>query len=170
MERFDFGFDAETDGFNATKVHSLVIIDANTGAVYSCADQDGFIPIAQGVEMLECADRVIGHSILQFDIPKLSKLRGAKIDRARVLDTLLASRIAWPDLRDRDAAEGLVPLPLQGKHSLESWGYRLGIRKGAFKKFTDWQHWSVAMQDYCIQDVRVTLALYRRILAEAEVT
>ena len=52
-----------------------------------------------------------------------------------------------------------MPLQLYGRHSLESYGYRLGEYKGEFGKTTDWQDWSQEMQDYCVQDVQVTTKL-----------
>jgi hypothetical protein len=53
-----------------------------------------------------------------------------------------------------------MPLKLYGRHSLESYGYRLGEFKGAFGKDTDWKDWSQEMEDYCIQDVHVTTKLW----------
>ena len=52
-----------------------------------------------------------------------------------------------------------MPLQLYGRHSLESYGYRLGEYKGEFGKTTDWKNWSEEMQMYCEQDVRVTTKL-----------
>jgi hypothetical protein len=52
-----------------------------------------------------------------------------------------------------------MPLKLYGRHSLESYGYRLGEYKGEFGKTTDWKEWSQGMQDYCVQDVVVTRKL-----------
>ena len=49
-----------------------------------------------------------------------------------------------------------MPTKLYGRHSLEAYGYRLGVYKGDFAKDTDWKEWSQEMQDYCIQDVKVT--------------
>ena len=51
-----------------------------------------------------------------------------------------------------------MPLQLYGRHSLESYGYRLGEYKGGFAKDTDWQEWSQEMEDYA-QDVNVTVKL-----------
>ena len=45
---------------------------------------------------------------------------------------------------------------IYGSHSLKAYGYRLGVYKGDFAKDTDWKEWSQEMQDYCIQDVKVT--------------
>ena len=52
-----------------------------------------------------------------------------------------------------------MPLQLYGRHSLESYGYRLGEYKGGFAKDTDWKEWSQEMEDDCVQDVNVTVKL-----------
>jgi len=52
-----------------------------------------------------------------------------------------------------------MPLRLYGRHSLEAYGYRLGVYKGDFAKDTDWEQWSPAMQEYCENDVQLTLKL-----------
>jgi DNA polymerase I-like protein with 3'-5' exonuclease and polymerase domains len=59
-----------------------------------------------------------------------------------------------------------VPTKLIGRHSLESWGYRLGLRKGDFIKTGDFSKWSQEMQDYCKLDVEVTAELYNLILKQ----
>jgi hypothetical protein len=53
-----------------------------------------------------------------------------------------------------------MPAQLYGRHSLESWGYRLGEYKGGFAKNTDWKEWSQDMEDYMVQDVNVTTKLW----------
>jgi DNA polymerase-1 len=77
-------------------------------------------------------------------------------------DTLIATRLLWPDIRDADIAAGKIPSKLFGRHSLEAWGWRLDQHKG---DFSDWGHWSPEMQHYCMQDVEATLALYNHIVA-----
>ena len=52
-----------------------------------------------------------------------------------------------------------MPLQMYGKHSLASYGYRLGEYKGEFGQTTDWSTWSEEMEEYCIQDVKVTTKL-----------
>ena len=49
-----------------------------------------------------------------------------------------------------------MPTKLYGSHSLKAYGYRLGLHKGDFGEDTDWKEWSQEMQDYCVQDVKVT--------------
>jgi len=52
-----------------------------------------------------------------------------------------------------------MPKKLYGRHSLEAYGYRLGLNKGDFCHDADWSEWSQEMEDYCIQDVKVTTKL-----------
>ena len=69
-------FDIETDGLleEATKCHSLVLLDIDTGEMLSCADKDGYTPINSGLKKLLNADTIIGHNIQAFDVPVLEKL------------------------------------------------------------------------------------------------
>ena len=57
------------------------------------------------------------------------------------------------DFRSKPAG---MPANLYGRHSLESWAYRLNTRKDDFGKTTDWAEYSPEMLEYCIQDVEVS--------------
>lgn len=161
--------DIETDGLldQMTKVHSLVLEDATTGEVYSCADQPGYIPIEEGMRMLMEADLVVFHNGIGFDIPGLQKIYPwFPVDPGKVRDTLVLSRLVWPNLFDRDAGvikARKLPPKLRGSHALKAWGYRLGVLKGDFGETTDWSVWSPEMQSYCEQDVTVTKYLWKKI-------
>lgn len=169
-------FDCETDGFlsKLTKIHCLVLRDADDyGNVLSCTNADRRYPtIKQGLEVLAQADEIIGHNILEFDIPALQKVYPdwKPKDGAKVLDTLLFTRILWPEIKDGDFARvklGKMPGScLIRPHSLESWGYRLGLQKGTYGKGTDWQTWEQEMQDYCELDTAVNWRLWERIKAK----
>ena len=79
-----------------------------------------------------------------------------------VVDTLLLSRLYHPDMANLDKKhvwDGM-PLKLYGKHSLEAYGHRLKEHKGDYGKSSDWTTWSQEMEDYCIQDVKVTTKLW----------
>jgi hypothetical protein len=82
---------------------------------------------------------------------------------AHVVDTLLLSRLYHPDMINLDKKRTWdgMPLKLYGKHSLESYGYRLDERKGDYGFTSDWADWSQEMEDYCIQDVHVTTKLWK---------
>lgn len=167
-------FDIETDGLldTVTKLHCLVILDPDSGGLFSCHTP---AEVAVGLELLEKAKTVIGHNILSFDIPALRKLFPAVYNPGKdqvVLDTLVCTRLIYPDIKNTDFAMSRTPhataLPFRlfGSHSLEAWGFRLGVYKDTFGKTTDWQEWSQEMQDYCEQDVRVTERLWRMIVAK----
>ena len=167
-------FDIETDGLldTMTRLHCLVILDPDSGEMVSCHTPD---EVAAGIELLENAETVIGHNILSFDIPALRKLFPGRYtprkDQA-VLDTLICTRLIYPDIKNTDFAmsrtphASALPFRLYGSHSLEAWGFRLGVYKDTFGKTTNWQEWSREMQEYCEQDVRVTERLYRMVVAK----
>lgn len=164
--------DVETDGLlhQLTRMHSLVAQDDDTDEVTSAADQRGFTPIKTALQKLMSADRLVFHNGIRFDIRAIRKVYPwFEIPEDRLVDTLVLSRLIWPDLGDRDAKlikKGKLPPKLRGSHSLKAWGIRLGILKGDFGEQTDWQHWSLEMQQYCEQDVEVTKALWEKIKAQ----
>lgn len=180
-------FDLETNGFLdvANVIHSLVLQDMDTGAVYSCHDHHAeYDPlkhwdIEQGLRELASADEVCGHNVIKYDIPVIQKLYPSIWKRfdGDVTDTLIMTRLFFPEIRDKDfrvreqqLKRGMEPsLPGQkiGTHGLEAWGYRLGEMKGDYsaimkeKGLDPWSAWNQDMQDYCEQDVRVTQKLYQ---------
>lgn len=262
-------FDIETDGLleDLTTIHSLVMVDVTTGRGWSCTDHPGFsspsgyevVSIKDGLALLGQADEIIGHNIIKFDIPAIQKVYPFwTVPRQKVTDTLILSRLIWPEIRDNDfalrkqhtpkvkvqaerlikqrleanaqaeaeyelakeqhkewakrhrkrlrqldkgqidldefnaqkEADPEVPHPgklelaetdnaavfkevmdryfpgrLIGSHGLEAWGYRLGEWKGDYAKemakqgLDPWASWNVPMQEYCEQDVVVTMKL-----------
>lgn len=155
-------FDLETDGFleQGTKVHCLVAINTRTREVHRFSPNN----IRSGLDFLEQADQLIAHNGMGFDYPFLRKVR-PDIKLPPLLDTLLISRLIFADMRDVDQSRAAgsrnyeLPKHLWGRHSLESWGYRLGEYKGDFDG-GDWQTYTPEMLDYCEQDCWVTLDLY----------
>lgn len=89
--------------------------------------------------------------------------------------------------KPRERAFQPPPGGLYGSHALEAWGHRLGKHKGDYRGDPElaetlcggfgfaskdeveaagaaayarrWESWNQAMEDYCVQDVRVTVAL-----------
>lgn len=157
-------FDIETDGFvsQCTQIHCLGIHDLDTDNTYVFNDKGDQEPISRGVQMLMDADSIIGHNIINFDCAVLRKLYSWFNQPKLILDTLLLSRLYHPDILNLDHRKKWKNMPLQlyGRHSLESYGYRLGEYKGEYGKDTDWKEWSQELQDYMIQDVKVTTKLW----------
>ena len=58
--------------------------------------------IKEGCNMLSKADKIVGHNIIGFDIPALNKLYNFSPPLAKLQDTLVFSRVIYPNLRDDD--------------------------------------------------------------------
>ena len=156
-------FDLETNGLlnDVTCIHCLVIYDSEVDQTYTYNDQGSHEPIVRGIQLLEGAEVIAGHNVLAYDIPVIEKIYPWFKCTALVVDTLLLSRLYHTDILAVDKKRNLnhMPLQLYGRHSLESYGYRLNEYKGEFGKTADWKEWSQEMQDYCEQDVKVTTKL-----------
>lgn len=142
------------------EIHCLVIRTKTGFETYN--HQKG--NIEDGLREISLADEVIGHNAMAFDIPAIKKLYPDFKMNGCLRDTMLLSRLVWPDIRDDDFKRGEpYPKNLIGSHSLKAWGYRLGAYKG---EHTDWSQWSQEMEDYCVQDTHVTLRLWQAIQRE----
>lgn len=152
-------FDIETNGLLDTMdtIHCIAAQDVDTGAVYSWRPHE----IAEGVEFLSNADVLIGHNVIKFDIPAIQMVY-PQFTPNEVLDTLVISRLIWPDLADRDHARiskgRAITGKLVGSHGLAAWGHRLDEHKGDYEG--GWEAWNEEMHTYCEQDVVVTCKLW----------
>lgn len=165
--------DLETNGLleAVSVIHCLVTKDIDTGNV-SCYHDGPFSPrdgsIEEGYELLQRADVVYFHNGIKYDQRVIAKLLGPALPNfPHARDTLVIARLIWPEIKKRDliaAKQKKFPGQLCGRHSLEAWGHRLGIHKGSFKG--PWDVFTQEMLDYCIQDIQVTEALLKRILAK----
>ena len=165
-------FDIETNGFIETmdRIHCIVIRNEEEGQVWSCHDHGAYRDIECALQILMKADVLVGHNIISFDIPAIQKVYPWFKPKAEIHDTLIMSRLFWPDMDSRDDEQyrrnPAFPLPKKrrGSYSLEAFGYRMGILKTEYDG--GFEEWSQVMQDYCEQDVAVTTALYRRALTK----
>jgi len=157
-------FDLETDGLlkDVTTIHCLAIHELETNQTISYNDQGNKEPIVRGVQRLADANCILGHNVIGYDLPVLHKFYPWFVDPPIVVDTLLLSRLYHPQMMELDKKQNWkhMPLKLYGRHSLESYGYRLGEFKGSFGSTTDWKEWSQEMEDYMVQDVNVTTKLW----------
>lgn len=134
-------FDIETDGLNPSRIHCIAahVIGQDVSEFWT-PDRVKYFP-AWLVEIN--AEVLVGHNIIGFDLPVLGKLLGFEW-WGEVEDTLVMSRLDNPSR--------------EGGHSLASWGTRLNFPKG---DYDDWSMYTEEMGEYCKQDVKVLVKLYK---------
>jgi len=155
-------FDIETDGlyFELTRIHCVAIKNLDSGETLVYNDEGDLESITCAITLLDSADWLIGHNIIGYDIPVIQKFFPFFNPKGKAIDTLLLSRLRYPNMLWKDSNEKRIPSKMFGRHSLESWGHRLQCLKGEFGKTTDWTHWSQELQDYMVQDTAVTATLW----------
>lgn len=151
-------FDLESNGLLDTidRIHCIGILNLETG------DYRGYKPdeVDSALLRLSKADEIIGHNIVNYDIPAIQIVKPGWNTEAKITDTLILSRLIYSDLKreDWDAMRDM-PKRLYGSHSLAAWGHRLRNHKGDYKG--GWESWNEEMHEYMEQDVRLTAHLYR---------
>jgi hypothetical protein len=159
-------FDIETNGLlpQLTTIHCIAIRDldecdrrVNSMKTYRPTE------IEDALDRLECADEIIGHNVIGFDIPAIQKLFPDWKPRGKVTDTLVLSRLIKADLLTDDSMrvkhpEGFLKR-FYGSHSLKAWGMRMGNLKGDYDG--GWDTFNEDMLLYMVQDVNVTCDLLK---------
>ena len=128
--------DIETNGLDPDTI--WVAVTMQDGEIQEHYDRDSLSQALSG------DFTVVGHNLIGFDLPVLDKLWGITVDKRRVRDTLVLSRLGNPQR--------------EGGHKLANWG-----GKGAHD---DWSCLSREMVDYCVQDVHVTAKAYNKLKLE----
>lgn len=157
-------FDLETDGLDPDVIHCIAVGEEGHPVWSYGPDQ-----IKEGLEMLCEADELIAHNGIGYDFKVIEKLYPSWPFNGKRVDTLVLSRLIRADLKNEDFefnwAVEEMPRRMYGSHGLKAWGLRLqkNLGSGFLKGDYDggWEHWSQEMQDYCEQDVKVTMALYK---------
>ena len=139
--------DIETDSLDAKHIWIVVAQDVNTGVVSIFRNLTSDVAEAMRFKhYCHHYDRFVFHNGIGFDVPVINRILGNTIDPKNVIDTLVISRLVDYDIKDG--------------HSLDAWGKRLGLFKGVFKDFEGGL--TQEMEDYCINDVAVTVKLYNK--------
>ena len=150
-------FDIEANGLNevtinkkgkcipeATQVWCAATCDVETGETRSYTQDQ----LEEFVQALEAADLIVGHNVFGYDIPVIKRLIRGFVPKA-VYDTLVVSRMIWPD----------KPMLPGQSHSLKAWGQLLGEYKDDYQGGFD--EYNEEMLTYCVQDTVVTAEVYK---------
>tara|TARA_R110002074_G_scaffold394794_1_gene582465 strand:+ start:637 stop:2430 length:1794 start_codon:yes stop_codon:yes gene_type:complete len=157
-------FDLESNGLLDT-IHTIWCIvcrNIDTGEVREYGPSD----IKHALELLANADEIIGHNILDYDIPAIQIVHPGWTYKGKATDTLVLSRLIYGDLFNDDAERNFshdrFPKKLWGSHSLKAWGMRIGDFKDDYDG--GWEAFSDVMLSYCVQDTKVTDTLYKKLM------
>ena len=134
-------FDLEADGLEPTKIFVLCAKTLDKGLTHQFFDADSWKIWVKQTGVTE----LIGHNIINYDLPVLSRLWDFNWD-GKIIDTLVLSRLASP-ARD-------------GGHSLKNWGVICDFNKG---EHDDFESLSNDMVQYCIRDVLLSERVIQRL-------
>ena len=135
--------DIETDGLDATTIWCVVCrYKGQNEVILNEQDFKAYVSDHPNTSW-------VFHNGIGFDVPVLGRLWDVAFDRDSIVDTLVLSRLADPSR--------------SGGHSLRNWGNALGFAKGDHE---DWSQLTPEMVDYCVRDVELTEAVYKKLSIE----
>jgi len=141
-------FDIEANGFyeEADTIWCICAKELETGRTYQYDPKF----LHQGLRLLEMADELIGHNIIDYDLRLLKKIYPGFKPKCLVLDTMILSQILNQER--------------PGGHSLAAAGERYGRSK---PEHEDWSQFSPEMLHRCSEDVEINTLLYDELMQEA---
>lgn len=151
-------FDIEANGLYdlVTRIHCAVFRDLQGKLVRQFTPED----IHKLPEFLDTCDVLIGHNIINYDLPVIEKLMNYTYKGVKV-DTLIMSRLLKP--------KRTLPVHASdsraGPHSLYAWGVRCGVDK---PEHSDWENYSEEMLHRCSEDTVINVKTYHMLMEEAK--
>lgn len=148
-------FDVEANGLHDADTMWCIVVKelGHDSKRFSLSDN------CSGLDYLFDSDIIVGHNILNYDIPLIKRLYGRVPRKGTVVvDTYILSRTLNPD-RQRP----FNMLGKSGPHSLAAWGYRVGRGK---PDHDEWDRYSEAMLHRCVEDVEITELTYLALCKE----
>lgn len=142
--------DIEANGLKPTHIWCIVCKDIDTGELHvfrnlttDTSERERF------TSFLEACRLVVGHNILDYDVPVICRLLGLSSSAIvpKCLDTLIVSKLA-----NYSRAEG---------HSLEAYGLEFNYPKSSFSDYTKY---SVELENRCIADTEINYKVYLKYL------
>ncbi|QFS87600.1 MULTISPECIES: DNA polymerase [unclassified Marinobacter] len=92
--------DIETNGLlqSVSRFWCAVAIDRDSRKVYKFRPHQ----MSEFIDLIESATSVAFHNGIKYDHPALEKLSGRKVRRDNIIDTLVLSRLIFPNIGDKD--------------------------------------------------------------------
>ena len=145
-------FDIESNGLLDTcdTIWCLVAQDVDTKKIYKYSDYDSDLPsLAEGLQLLQDADVLVGHNIIGYDIPAIKIITGVDLIEKKCYDTFVMSQ--------------MLRYKRNHRHGLAGWGQKLGNDK---LDYSDWTKYTKEMLVYCVQDVELNTQVFEELLKE----
>lgn len=149
-------FDTESDGFrdDATQLWCVCLLH-----IGESVEEYGPDRLDAALRRLDDADVLIGHNIIDHDLPLMERLHGWRPKpHVKIIDTLVKSRLLRSDRSLPYGCPGNV-----GPHSLCAWGYRVGRGK---PDHDDWTVFSPEMLHRCSEDTVINGLVHYELLKE----
>lgn len=138
--------------------HTLVMPDGSFTAAEMHTLEDCLRLIAR-------ADLRVAHNGDDFDERVTRKLYPWWDPTAPSLDTLLLSKLLYPQIYHQGPNSHRCPPQLRMRHSIEAWGWRLGQKKNKEFDAGDWQTFSWDMLIYMVDDIRALKVLFKWLMS-----
>ncbi len=157
-------FDVETDALNPREVTTI-----HCCAIHRKTQTQLHKDPKEWLEILENAEVLVGHNIIQYDIPAIQQVYPNFKPKGKVIDTLILCRMLYPNILDLDFEKKRPDMPIQmyGRHSLEAYGYRLGYSK-KHADMTDFSELTPELAERCVCDTELNVKLWARLQPKAE--
>ena len=150
-------FDLEANGLlpTVTRIWCGVFKDVTTETV---VDAYGDKVNDRLFEILHSTDTLIGHNIVDYDLPLLHQILGYSSAHLDVYDTFLMSMMSKPDRKKHPNCP-----KDKGPHSLANFGAIFGRPK---PEHEEWDVWSPEMLHRCHEDVEITYLTWFYLIKE----
>ncbi len=151
-------FDIEANGLLDTVDQMWIVVtyDLDTKETRHFTYHDHFHGLS---DHLDQAEELIGHNIINCDLPFLELLHGYIPKKSVTLtDTFILSMLLNPDRKSSPGYPGS-----RGPHSLDSWGYTVAVKK---PEHEDWSTYSEDMRRRCESDVHINKLVLDALLSE----
>jgi DNA polymerase-1 len=149
-------FDIEADGLldTVSQIWMLAATDVDSGEKFFFTDHNDDHPsLEEGKAFMYDANMLIGHNIIEYDIPALEMVLGWKIpDSVAITDTVIMSRV-------------LDYNRFAGRHALALFGDYFERPK---PEHEDWENYSPEMEHRCKEDVEINRLAYELLIKEMQ--